>query len=145
MTLAVAAATVVVLGLGASPAQATNGYGYDGTNPATTGCATGSYAIGSWPIKVNGTGATVGTMEVRYSPRCGTNWVRVNNTLAGYQALKYISRASPWAEQGEIDAATGWSYGMQYYAPGSTCVDVSGQIFRPSGGVNAWSGDHLVC
>jgi hypothetical protein len=141
--LTVTVATVAMLGLGAAPAHA--GTNWDYTNPATTGCATGSYAIASYPIKVNFTGATVGTLEVRWSPSCQTNWVRVNNTIGG-SSYKYILRyAGPGynsAVETEWDSGTGWSYSMQLYAPG--CIEVYGDIYGPNG-VTAFSGRKVLC
>ena len=74
-------------------------------------------------------GKVIGTLEVRYSPRCGTNWVRLNNTITGTDALKSIQRkSSPPIWVTEHDWVTGWSYSMQVYAPGATCVYVGGAI-----------------
>ncbi len=146
--LTVTAATALLLTVGAAPAHAA-GYGYDGTNPTTAAggyCVNGSYAIASYPITNYSGGATVGTLEVRYSPACGTNWVRINNTLSGYEAVKHITRtASPYFHEEERDWATGWSYSMQVYAPGSTCVIVEGYLVNSSGWPTAASGVHELC
>lgn len=110
--------------IGAAPASA---HPLDGTDPgASPYCATGSVPIYSTPIYSDFTGAQIGTMEVRYSPSCGTNWVRVNNTL-GYNAHKSIFIVGG-ASDDEDDWGPGWSYGMQIYAPGSTCIYASAHI-----------------
>ena len=145
--LAVSAGVVLSVVLSAAPAQAA-GYGYDGTDPASTGCATGSTAIASFPIKVNGTGSTVATLEVRYSSACGTNWVRINNTVSGMFVNKWIQRtSSPVYTQEDTDTNVGWSYGMQVYAPGSTCIQVDGVLIYNDGNNDpyAWSGWHSLC
>lgn len=112
-----------------------SGYGYDGTNPATTGCANSSYAIWSTPIKTSN-GQQVGTLEVRYSTACGTNWVRMqNNSPAPLVSVKSIERrTSPRFWETESDyPSQGWTYSMQVYAPGSTCVYVGGALVGAPG------------
>jgi hypothetical protein len=104
-------ATLLALTLGAAPANAaTSG------DPQTTGCANTASTI--WSHTYLG----YGTVEVRYSSACGTNWVRV--TGAGGQQ----SEAGIWS------AASGWQYSLSYssapsqywtpmvYAPGANCV-----------------------
>ncbi|MCP2303244.1 hypothetical protein LV79_002949 [Actinokineospora globicatena] len=88
-------------------------------------------------------------MELRYSPTCGTNWVRANILVndGANTVTKGIRRMSSqpdgnggwlgYFEQYEPDPAVGSSYGMQVYAPGTTCVDVSAVVRAPSGAVIA--------
>jgi len=143
-----AMALVVLVGAGAGPASATSGTGYDGTSPATTGCATGSYVIYSRNLYIGGSGAYVGAMEVRYSPACGTNWVRVyNQSTTDGVSQKYVERRAgnglPYAQSGVNDAGLGWSYGNQIYASGSTCIWVQGGIV--TGAWTAWSPYVQIC
>lgn len=130
--------------VGAAPAFA-NGYGYDGTNPVTTGCASSGTPIRDYPIYRTSDGARVGTARVMYSTVCGTNWVAVDNWISGATAWKYIDRASPWFQQGEEDPVTGWSFGMQAYAPGSTCITIQGFLTVPGDANYASSGFQFVC
>lgn len=112
-----AAVIGLVFAVGVAPASA---HPLDGTDPAGTGCASGSVVIYSQAL-INGfDNSRIGTMEVRYSPTCGTNWVRVDNWL-GYNAHKTIFIVGG-ASDDEDDWGPGWSYGMQIYAPGSTCI-----------------------
>ncbi|WP_147794793.1 DUF2690 domain-containing protein [Cellulomonas sp. Y8] len=97
----------------------------NGTDP-TKGCANGSGIVHSADI-LNASGAPIAKLEVRYSPACQTNWVRVNNTVEGALVEKYIAIPGGAVEQ-EQDRGVGWSYSMQVYAPDSTCVDVSAVI-----------------
>jgi hypothetical protein len=139
---------LLVTGAGIAPAYATSGTGYDGTDPASTGCANGSTLIYSQDLHINGNGAKVGVMEVRYSPTCGTNWVRVQN-LGTTDAVskKYILREAqgslPRFEQGIPDTYVGWSYGNQVYAPGATCIWVQGGLV--TGAWTAWSDYRQLC
>jgi len=143
----------LALALGASiavaaPASALSGTQYDGTDPAATGCATGSiviYSADAWEGVYN---TVEGTVEVRYSPSCGTNWVRVYNANASDGVThKWIERQAqgslPYFSETETDYGTGWAYSMQVYAPGSTCISVGGSIV--TGPWVASSGTHLLC
>jgi hypothetical protein len=145
IALAAATAAVAVVLLGATPAQAATGYDLDGTNPVDTGCSASGSPIKDFPITRQSDGARVGTARVMYSSACGTNWVAVDNWVAGATAWKYISRANQFFEQGEEDTVTGWSFGMQAYAPGSTCIAVQGFLTLPGDSSHADSGNQLVC
>jgi uncharacterized protein DUF2690 len=48
-----------------------------GQDPETTGCSAGAYTVTS--VGYNG-----GTLEVRWSPTCKTNWARINVGWSGY-------------------------------------------------------------
>lgn len=136
------AALIIAVGLGIAPAltvstaQAATGFGLDGSDPAATGCATGSYPIGGRDLHA-GNGQLVAHLEVRYSPKCGTNWVRMYNYTSVGASLKSIQRkSSPSYWETEYDPVSGWSYSMQVYAPGSTCVFVGGALVgKPGSGV----------
>jgi len=144
-----ALALIATLALGAAPAYAA-GTSYDNTDPASTGCASGSSAIKTYPINRLGTSTSVGTLEVRYSPGCVTNWVRVYNTLAGTYASKWMDRdAGPGLAYNQTaaiyDPGVGWSYGDQLYAPG--CIHVNAGIWDLSSGATliAQSGSKYLC
>ena len=143
---AMAVALAVMAG-GVAPANAVSGYGYDGTDPSTgaTNCVTGSTAIYPAPIRVGGTGASVGTMQVWYSPSCGTNWVRAYTGSSYTQVIKTSRREpnTPPFTETETDFGAGWSYSMQVYAPGATCVHADTVILGPSGDFYAWAGVNL--
>lgn len=114
---------------------------HHGTNPASTGCATGSYAIASHPVR-DGAGAVVTNVEVRYSPSCGTNWVRLYNPVAGTTAHKAIRVAGGAWLPDEADYGQVWSYSMQVYAPGSTCIEYSVTIENAS--YQASTGPYII-
>lgn len=137
------------------PAMAAGGFApYDDTDPAVTGCSTGATTIASYPIKTPAN-AVVGTLEVRYSSACDTNWVRVNNTVSGTSATKYIGRYRTYLPAGgtiaflstyAIDAGLGWSYGNQVGGASIACIDVLGEIVDSSTlAVIATSGTHTLC
>ena len=121
----------------ASPANAASGRGLDGTDPASTGCANGSVSIDYQNLYIHGNGPWIGAVDVRYSPSCGTNWIRVYNASGVYDGHsdKYILRPQqgglPVFKQLEVDpgaGALGWTYGMQTYAPGTTTICYQGGI-----------------
>lgn len=109
-----------------SPASAASGTGLDGTDP-TRGpdyCANGSYAIYNRAVSA-WNGQYIGTVEVRYSPNCGTNWIRAYGVAGNEHVDKRITRRAqgglPYYTQFERDyPGSGWTYGMQAYAPGAT-------------------------
>ncbi|WP_327087335.1 YjfA family protein [Nonomuraea sp. NBC_01738] len=69
--VAIAAATLAVAALTASPAgAATAGHPYDGKDPYTAKCSSGSYAVRSASTRA-------GTIKLMWSPRCGTNWTEI--------------------------------------------------------------------
>ncbi|WNV87201.1 DUF2690 domain-containing protein [Umezawaea sp. Da 62-37] len=124
---------------GAPVAQA--GPQHHGTNPATTGCANGSTAIASRPV-TDAYGAHVTDVEVRYSASCGTNWIRLYNPVPGTTAYKSIrAQGGDWLPV-EADGGTVWSYSMQVYAPGSTCIEFSVMIQGP--GYQADTGPYSI-
>lgn len=136
LTLGVLAAALLV-GASALPASATSGTGFDNTNPAAGPdyCATGSVPIKTVNLYANGVGPLVGYMEVRYSSKCGTNWVRVYNIgTSDARSKTYIQRPA----QGSLPASVpissddsypgGWAYGYQLYAGGATCIYVQGGL-----------------
>lgn len=115
---------------------AATGYRLDRTDPAQTGCATGAYSFGGRNL-YSSNGTRVAYMEVRYSPKCLTNWVRVYNYTYIGDTLKSIQRKqkpSVWVTT--PDTTHGWTYSMQVYAPGSTCVYVGVALLgKPGSGV----------
>ncbi|MFE2753755.1 DUF2690 domain-containing protein [Actinosynnema sp. NPDC059335] len=148
LSAVVVAAALAVLA--PSPASAAPYDPYTDTNPQTTGCAADAVTIASRDIK--SPQAVHGLMEVRYSPTCGTNWVRatVYVTQPTGTVVKGIRRPSSqpdghggWLgfyEQRESDPAVGATFGMQVYAPGSTCVFAMAEIRDSTGQVVASTG-----
>jgi len=119
--------TVLLVGAGAAPAFATSGYGYDGTNPASTPCANDAETLPGYPKDIYSPDGTteVGTYEIRYSPSCGTNWLRVDNFYPSGTALVRMLFGRDGASGYYLDdeTANGDMWTPQVYAPGSTCVD----------------------
>jgi hypothetical protein len=136
--------------LTAAPASAAPYDPYTGSNPYTTGCAADATTIATRPIKSQQ--ATFGTMEVRYSPSCGTNRVRavMANSFSGYTVVKGLIRASSqldghggwlgYYENYERDAVAGSPFGMQVYAPRSTRIRVMNRVDDASGQTVAFTG-----
>ncbi|WP_328618098.1 YjfA family protein [Amycolatopsis sp. NBC_00355] len=103
MTIALSAGAV----LSAVPASASVG------DPIQTGCASDAYTVSTQPIKNSG-GGTVGQVQLRYSPRCGTNWAKtVSNIGTAYvQAIV----ASP-SDSASYSATSTSVYTDMVYAP----------------------------
>ncbi len=113
MTIALSAGAV----LSAVPASASVG------DPIQTGCASDAYTVSTQPIK-NG-GGTVGQVQLRYSPRCGTNWAKtVSNIGTAYvQAIV----ASP-SDSASYSATSTSVYTDMVYAPTGVCAVATGSI-----------------
>lgn len=142
----------LLVGVSAAPASAASGTGHDNTNPAGAPdyCASGSVPIKTVNLYANGTGPLVGYMEVRYSARCGTNWVRVYNiSTSGAVSRTYIHRPAQGSlpDSGAITSADvypgGWAFGYQVYASGSTCIYVQGGLTTSAW--TAWSPYLYLC
>jgi hypothetical protein len=149
---AILAVAVLILSLiGPDSASAASGYQLDGTNPMTAAggyCANGSYAFWSKNLYA-GNGQLVMYVEVRYSPACGTNWVRTYDYTTVGASLKKIQRkASPAFSHAEYDTPSGWSYSMQVYAPGTTCIYIGASLLGEGGtglGTIAYLGETKLC
>lgn len=115
--------------VGAQPASAVSGSGYNNTLPYETGCAAGAYVITSRAI-------LGGTVSMVYSPRCTTNWVE----WYGPQRHTTKTMVQPAKTSSETDTA-GWSYSRQVYAPGATAARAEVWVWGNAAGTYAqgWS------
>lgn len=101
----VLASLVLVAGMVLAPtatAEAPSCYGNscDGRNPASTNCLDDAKTIYQWEAKTD-VGEALGNLELRYSPKCHSNWARfsryngigsqVGDALAGARAY-----GRPW-------------------------------------------------
>lgn len=57
------------------PAPSCNGASCDSKNPQSTNCVNDAITLKAWNAK-DPAGATIGMLEMRYSPSCYSNWVR---------------------------------------------------------------------
>jgi len=157
MTLGGGLAAAVLAGsllMSGGAAYALSGTGYDNTDPSTTGCAATATTIASFPITTP-SGTSAGTMNVRYSSGCQTNWVQSTSTLSSaYYVQKVIYRGAqgslPVGGNNTTDAGSGTSYGNQVYAPGATCISVRTDITVAANsvapnGVVATTGNKVIC
>lgn len=108
----VAPAVIGLSLLGAGPAAALSGTGYNNTLPYDTGCGSGAYVISSKAISGFGTASMV------YSPSCGTNWMEWYSPGTNYYVWKSTGVNGSWTTVEKDWGA--WSYGRQMYAPGTT-------------------------
>lgn len=96
----------------AAPATATNWHepGIQ-SDPQVTGCDKDAVTAETFPLIDESTQRKTGIVEVRYSPHCGTNWVRVTAFIKGV-VEKSIGTAKEPLNGIEADdgPGTSWSY-----------------------------------
>lgn len=61
------------------------------------------------------------TLEVRYSPKCGTNWLRIQN-MRGNVRFSLKSDAYPQEVTSTQNGTGGTHWTNQVHAPGATCI-----------------------
>lgn len=151
--LAVLALLATHLFVSAAPAPAASGSVYDGKDPSYNSCVGGSYAI--YAKDLYKSNSYMGTVQVMYSPRCGTNWVRTyqpyggsdgGNCVASYKRIERPKQGNltKFVEtENDLDCkggpAIGWTYSMMVYAPGNTSVKVNVTLDN-----SIWSIQHSV-
>lgn len=102
---------LAVSGLVGSPAQA--GPNHHGTEPVASGCANGAYTIATRKMPYRNM-----TLEVRYSPACATNWIRIPQMYGGVRF--YLASDAMGPSIAVTQSGSHWT--NQVYAPGSTCI-----------------------
>lgn len=108
------------------------GFAFGEPHPLLLPTASDSLVVATANVVNPQNGTVTGVAELRYWTSCQTNWVRVNNYVSSATAIKNINRLASSGygafSQSEPDTTTGWSYGMQAYAPGATCISWGGFI-----------------
>lgn len=111
LTVPIAIAVLAVLG----PTPAFAGPEHHGKDPVASGCNSDAKTIGTRGIHDT-------WIEFRYSPRCGTNWIR-------WPQLKgeaYTTLTSDWNKSSPVVMRQTGNGGAHWtpmvYAPGSTCL-----------------------
>ncbi|GAB3972982.1 hypothetical protein GCM10029978_051310 [Actinoallomurus acanthiterrae] len=101
----------------------------DKTDPESTGCAKDAYTVSSstlWFHNTRGdkTVAADATVELRYSPRCQTNWskVTVHSGAANLVTVKVCRGDGSTDCTDEYSAYSSYAYSDQLYAPNVTAV-----------------------
>jgi hypothetical protein len=111
-TALIAAAAFTLLMAPDAQAASCSGRGCNGEDPVSAGCSSGSTTADTAPMY------TGGTAELRWSPGCRTNWVRVSNYSGGDSALR-ITVWSGSDHVGFVAAGTsGNHWGNMVHAPG---------------------------
>jgi hypothetical protein len=98
-------------------AASCSGYGCDNKDPNATGCAdrwTSTAMVGNVALG----GVTFATINLRYSPTCGTNWAQITNNRTGDYAVIRVCR-----DQGDLrcsdsftsNGVSAWSNQMYAY------------------------------
>ncbi|MFE7558775.1 DUF2690 domain-containing protein [Kitasatospora sp. NPDC057500] len=103
--LAALACTIGLTLHGAPAAQAANAY--DGKDPQTTGCSNNSTTLSSAPLKTS-TGHQVGTIEMRYSYTCKTQWIRIHSTVTDCSGQPCGNDARIHRTSATSDGGTNW-------------------------------------
>ncbi|WP_367652239.1 DUF2690 domain-containing protein [Paenarthrobacter ureafaciens] len=127
-------------------APASASAGHTGTDPATTGCASGSFQVDALAVRDQYiTGAPqVGATQLMYSPACGTNWVNVYGYANGYKINGYV-RSNGYEYGVSAYHAGSGEHTLQLYAPGSVCVYMDYYGFRTSNNLQVHGGSMLYC
>lgn len=113
----------VVLG-GAVPAQA-----YSSNDPVASGCYRDAYTIAAWGMYNSKYGEYQGSIALRASPSCGTNWLSISSNVYGNRIFGGIQALSANGQSaGRAAYDVGSTYTDMVYAPGHTCVNVYGYI-----------------
>lgn len=145
-----AAVSTILVGAANTAAVAAYADPYTDSNPNTTGCSNGAYTIAT--RNIGSPQSYFGTMELRYSPTCQTNWVRANivGSDSSLRVVKIIKRPSSqpdgqggwlgYYENFENDYGAGSTFGMQVYAPGATCVAAGVTVYNSSNQLIAYTG-----
>lgn len=96
-------------------------------DPQSTGCANSASTI--WSRNYLG----YGTVEVRYSSSCGTNWVRISGATGRPAEAGIWSANSGWQYSPSYGSAPSQFWTPMVYAPGSQCVVFYAKIVNASG------------
>jgi hypothetical protein len=84
-------------------AASCSGYGCDNKDPNATGCADGSqYTVVAGNVVLGG--VTFATINLRYSPTCGTNWAQISNNRTGDYAVLRVCR-----DQGDLHCSASFT------------------------------------
>jgi hypothetical protein len=123
--LALACSTIAV----ANPALAVtcSGRGCDNRDPAQTGCSSGSTVADA----VN---TRQGRMELRWSPACRTNWVRITGFTGDTQRIdiNVWQRSTGITVRYLADPSPGTHWGNMVYSPGCAKGTVTTTILHVS-------------
>jgi Protein of unknown function (DUF2690) len=112
----------------AQPAQASgcSGRACDGNDPITTRCDNGAVTVDS-----EDTGD--GIVELRWSPNCRTNWVRVRRFAGGSMlVLSVTERATARRVEFRASPTPGNHWGNMVYAPGCALGSADSNLFYVS-------------
>lgn len=130
---AFAATAALVAGLAlAAPGAASASVG----DPIQTGCASDAYTVSTRAVTNSG-GGVVGQVQLRYSPRCGTNWAKVTSSVGTANIEAEVYTVTDWAYYSATSTSV---YTDMVYAPNGVCAYAIGAI---NGG--PWSSTAVGC
>lgn len=112
----------------ASPALAVGCYGdyCSGKDPQATGCSSGAYTVEAVPLyewRLNYVGSPdgywkrVGTLELRWSPTCKTNWARASMSDSTAIQSLYVTQETGYQQGHRMAGWWGGSSPGNYYTP----------------------------
>lgn len=118
------------------PAAGCSGSGCNGQDPIAMGCANDAYTARSQALYR--AGEQIGTVEMRWSPSCQTNWARASFIYGATNPTVELWTPNVNGSKVQSYTYTGTTYsvyGNMYYAPGvwvSACVaDFHDQCTQP--------------
>jgi hypothetical protein len=156
VVIAVGATLFAVAPMGAAYAATCSGNGCNGQDPAASGCSASVSVLNSMPMRLP-SGTQVGTIEMRYSKICKTQWIRVYSYYTNCSGepcrnSTYIYRpAGPdgggveYYDTGRGGAGQPYQWSSMVYTPNTrSCgrgeIDADGQLGYANG-----SSQVLVC
>jgi hypothetical protein len=114
-----------------NPLPAYQGGGLEGADPVQAGCSRDAYTVDSSPITFDATyyqgvpryGTVLGHIDLRYSPRCQTNWARaVLQSAAGIAVA-----SSTWPAVARIEGGNNHTYYFWSWQPAAAAY--SGVVY----------------
>lgn len=135
----IVAPVAIVMNTTPAFAVSCSGYGCDGQDPVSTGCDSGAYTVASDPLKYDAGGSTIGWIDLRYSPTCGTNWARTRSNIGVQSLSASVSRPNSYTTHEVGNYSTAWS-GM-VYAPSPVVACAWGSVYNAS--INKFATDYV--
>jgi hypothetical protein len=118
---------------GANPSGFCSGDGCTGLKPELTGCDRDARTIRTGAVVDPRTGRQVGTIELRGSGRCQTNWARVTSGVGVAELAATVTRSDGQAQGITFEGVSTWS--PMVFVGRSTRAQATGWINKASGSV----------
>lgn len=109
------------------------GDGCTGQKPELTGCDRDARTIRTGAVVSRDTGRQVGTIELRWSPRCQTDWARVTSGIGTANLAATVTRDDGTAEAITFRGTSTWS--PMVFVGAAAKAQATGWVNKASGSV----------